>query len=69
VFMRKNIIHFNFEVLNLVRAGSGPMRPCATARSPYQEGAHNFVYPSIYIPIHLKKLQGLTQLVPCGLLR
>jgi hypothetical protein len=49
------------------RAGSGPMRPCAAARGPYREGAHNFVYPSTYISIHLKKLQRPAQHIPCGL--
>jgi hypothetical protein len=50
-------------------AGSGPMRPCATARGPYQKRVYNFVYPSIYISIHLKKLQGPAHHVPCGLCR
>jgi hypothetical protein len=51
------------------QAGSGPMRPCAAARGSYQEGVHNFVYPSTYISIHLKKIQGPVQHVPCGLRR
>jgi hypothetical protein len=45
------------------------MRAFAAARGPYQEGAHNFVYPSTYIFIHLKKLHGPTQHISYGLRR
>jgi hypothetical protein len=53
----------------MCKAGSEPMRACAAARGPYQEGAYNFVYRSTYILICLKKLQGPAQHVPCGLRR
>jgi hypothetical protein len=44
-------------------------KACAAARGPYEKGVHNFVYPSIYILIHLKKLQGPAQHVPYGMRR
>jgi hypothetical protein len=35
-------------------------------QGPILGGVHNFVYPSTYIPIHVKNLQGLAQHVPYG---